>query len=194
MQAPRPEAASRRPWPLAAFERTIEAMSAAGTLLVILVMVLMDADVLGRALFSAPVAGVPEIVTMSLAAIVFLQFPAMLRAGRVIGTDGFLGYLARRAPRAEQWLQAVFHALGAVVFAVLGYAVWPLLTGTWTYGDQYGVQGLFTFPKWPVQLIIVASCVGMTIQYALFAFRFGAAATRAERLELDVDPAERILS
>ncbi len=176
------------------FDRTIEAMSAAGTLLVILIMVIMDADVISRTLFNAPVRGVPEIVTMSLAAIVFLQFPAMLCAGRVIGTDGFLGWLARRAPRAEQALQSFFHALGALVFGVLVYCVWPLLISTWTNGDTYGVEGLFTFPKWPVQLIIVAGCLGMAIQYARFTWWYAKGAASGVAFSLGGDPADRMLS
>ena len=69
-------------------------MSAIGTMLVIGVMVIMDFDIVGRVIFNSPLKGVPEIVAVSIAVIVFLQFPATLRAGRVISVDGFLEWVS----------------------------------------------------------------------------------------------------
>ena len=63
-------------------------MNALGTLLVLFVMVVILADVIGRTALRAPLGGTSEIVAMSIAAIVFLQFPSTLRAGRVIRSDG----------------------------------------------------------------------------------------------------------
>ena len=43
-----------------------------GTGLILLLVLLINSDVVGRALFGAPVSGVPEMVSLSIVAIVFL--------------------------------------------------------------------------------------------------------------------------
>ena len=102
-------------------------MSAIGTMLVIGVMVIMDFDIVGRVIFNSPLKGVPEIVAVSIALIVFLQFPATLRAGRVISVDGFLEWLGRDHVRLQMLLLALFHATGAFMFFILFKAMIPIV-------------------------------------------------------------------
>lgn len=101
------------------FGALITAMNAVGTCLVLLMMCVILVDVFGRFLFNAPLRGTPEIVAISIVAIVYLQFPSTLRAGRVISADGLLGWIAARSVRAEQCIEAVFHATGGAMFTLV---------------------------------------------------------------------------
>lgn len=176
------------------FGRLTAVMSAIGSCLVMLIMAVILIDVGGRYFFNDPLEGVPEIVAMSIAAIVFLQFPNTLRAGRVIMVDGLTNSLAVSSPRTEQALFAIYHLAGGLVFAVITWAVVPLLGRTIENEDFFGVIGVFTFPKWPIHSTILFGCVVMTLQYLLLAWGYARAALEGKRLNADHDPADRILS
>lgn len=180
--------------PSTRFGRLTAAMNAVGSCLIIFVMLVMLGDIFGRFVFNAPIRGVPEIVAMSLVAIVFLQIAHTLRSGRVIFTDGFLGWLARRSVRAEQGLLASYHLLGAAVFAIVVYAVVPKLRSVYESGEFYGVVGSFTFPKWPLYTVIVFGSALMCIQYLTLAGAFVRAAVAGRRLNAELDPADRVVS
>lgn len=168
------------------------AMNAAGTLLVLAVMVVILVDVGGRWLFSRPLPGTPEIVAMSIAAIVFLQFPSTLRAQRVIAADGLVELLGRRSVRAQQWLLAVHHAVGAAMFAIVCRWVSPLVVDAHANQDYYGSLAVFTFPKWPVFAVIAFGSAVMALQYAVLAVRFLRSGAARRRL-FEVDPADRMV-
>ena len=51
----------------------IKAMNALGTLWIFALVVLLNTDVLGRNFFGKPLLGVPEILSISIVGIVFLQ-------------------------------------------------------------------------------------------------------------------------
>lgn len=168
-------------------------MNAAGSAMVLLIMAVILVDVAGRFIFNRPLAGTPEIVAMSIAVIVFLQFPSTLRAGRVIATDGFLEWLGRRSRRWEQWLLSLYHALGGAMFVVVCAYVIPLALGIYRNGDYYGSLAVFTFPKWPVYAVIAFGCGVMALQYLVLAWQYAAAGRRGERL-FEIDPANKVLS
>jgi TRAP-type C4-dicarboxylate transport system permease small subunit len=73
-----------------------------GTLLIVALMVLIGADVFGRQAFNAPVSGVPELVSLSIVAIVFLQVPQALRSGRFTRSDSVISLVLKRWPRAAR--------------------------------------------------------------------------------------------
>jgi TRAP-type mannitol/chloroaromatic compound transport system permease small subunit len=168
-------------------------MNAIGTILVLFIMIVILTDVIGRGLFRAPLSGTVEIVSMSIAAIVFLQFPSTLRAGRVIATDGFIDWLHERSVRAEQFCLAAYHLLGGIMFSVVCRYVVPLVIGVWNDNEFYGNIGVFTFTKWPVFSIIAFGSAVMALQYFVLAWQFVGAGIRRERL-LEVDPAARVVS
>ena len=69
------------------FGKLTATMNAIGSCLIVFIMLVMLGDIFGRFLFNKPIPGVPEIVAISLVAIVFLQIAHTLRAWRVIFTD-----------------------------------------------------------------------------------------------------------
>jgi TRAP-type mannitol/chloroaromatic compound transport system permease small subunit len=176
------------------FGRLTTVMNAAGSCLILLIMVAILSDILGRFLFDRPVPGVPEIVAMSIAAIVFLQFASTLRARRVIMSDGFLNWLATKSVRWEQRLLAFYHLLGGLMFSIVGYFVFPLVTRAFGSGDFYGVLAVFTFPKWPVYGTILLGCVVMALQYFSLAWQYVTAAAQGRRLSEAHDSSEAVIS
>lgn len=169
------------------------AMNGIGSMMILVVMAVILIDIVGRFLFKQPLAGTPEIVAMSIAAIVFLQFPSTLRAGRVIAADGLLDLIGRRSIRWEQWLLALYHLLGGFMFAVVCVYVFGLTRGALAADDYYGSLSVFTFPKWPVYAVISFGCSVMVLQYIVLAAEYFAAGRRRERL-LEVDLANKVLS
>lgn len=168
-------------------------MNVLGTSMVMFIMLVVLCDVLGRFLFKKPLSGTPEIVAMSIAVIVYLQFPSTLRAGRVISADGLLEIVGKRSVRAEQFIQAFHHGIGFLMFAATAYFVWKLVTKAFGNGDFYGSIALFSFPKWPIFGVIAFGSFMMAIQYFILTVELIRAGIRGERL-LNIDPSNKVIS
>lgn len=69
-----------------------------GTVLIVGLVLIICIDVVGRETIGAPLAGVPEMVTVCIVAIVFLQVPQALKAGRLTRSDGLIILLHQRMP------------------------------------------------------------------------------------------------
>ncbi len=144
------------------------AINVAGTLLIVAIMLLIGADVLARNLFDAPISGVPEMVALSIVAIVFLQVPQTLRAERFTRSTAVLDAIRGRAPRVARIMETVFDTSAILLLGALLYASWPLFTKSWQNNTFVGALGDFTAPLWPVKLII---CIGTAMLMAQFAAR-----------------------
>lgn len=153
------------------FGRAIDALNALGSLVIGLVMVLMCADVLLRNLANKPIDGVAELVATSIIVIVFLQLPATLRHGRMSRADLFIDPFIARRPAAGRRLRALFSLAGVLACAVIAYASWPMLSKAWTGDEFLGVEGVFTFPIWPMRAVVVLGSTLATAQYALLAMQ-----------------------
>ncbi len=158
---------------LARVRRGIDALTMAlnvcGTLLIVAIMLLVNADVIGRTVFLAPINGVPEMVSMSIVAIVFLQVAQAHRMGRLTRSDALLAALARRFPRLRAATEFVFSALAIFIMSELLRASTPLFVKAWTRGTFEGTIGDFTAPVWPVKLIILIGCCALIVQLAVSA-------------------------
>ena len=139
-----------------------------GTLLILGLMVLVNMDVIGRGVFNNPVSGVPEMVSMSIVAIVFLQVAQTFRRGRLTRTDAVLGFIGNRNPRLRHALDLVFSiAAIALIWQVLSAST-PLFVKSWVRGTYEGTIGDFTAPVWPVKLIILIGLSALLVQLVLF--------------------------
>lgn len=138
-----------------------------GTLLIIGLVILVNADVAGRTFFLAPISGVPEIVSMSIVAIVFLQVAQAFRMGRFTRTDAFLSIAARRWPRLRAAAELVYGLAALALVWFLLAASYPMFRREWDRGTYVGTVGDFTFPAWPAKFIIVVGCVALILQLAV---------------------------
>jgi TRAP-type mannitol/chloroaromatic compound transport system permease small subunit len=136
-----------------------------GTLLVIFLMVSINADVLGRLIFNAPISGVTELASMSIVAVVFLQVAHCLATNQVVRSETLLVKLQHHSPRLGVYMDAFCYLLGAVLMSLIAYSVLPLTLQAYQSGEYAGVEGLFTIPTWPVGVIV-------TIGAAMTAFEF----------------------
>jgi TRAP-type mannitol/chloroaromatic compound transport system permease small subunit len=161
------EAAPAPAAPSSLFGRLVDGLNAAGSVVIGLVMVLMCADVLLRNLINHPLDGVAELVATSIVVIVFLQLPATLRHGRMSRADLFIDPFIQRRPRAGKRLRALFSLAGIFACGVIAYATWPLLARAWDDSEFFGVEGVFTFPTWPMRAVVLLGAVLAALQYVL---------------------------
>ena len=149
--------------------RVTGAMNALGTVWIGALMVLINADVVGRNLFASPVPGVPEMVALSIVGIVFLQLADTLHSGRFTRADILLDQLARAAPRAHDALHALFHVIGAGLMVVILWASWEPLVEAVRIREYVGAIGAFQAPVWPVRLITLLGLGTTALCYGLLA-------------------------
>jgi TRAP-type C4-dicarboxylate transport system permease small subunit len=142
-----------------------------GTVLILLLVILINSDVVGRAVFGAPVSGVPEMVSLSIVAIVFLQIAQTVGVGRLTRSDALLGVLERKLPRIRQILESLFNLLSAGLLIILFSSSLSLFEKSWRKQTFIGSVGDFTAPVWPVKLIILIGCIALVAQFLLGAVK-----------------------
>jgi TRAP-type mannitol/chloroaromatic compound transport system permease small subunit len=151
------------------FAAIISMMNSIGTAWVFVLLVIINLDIGGRALFNHPIRGVPEIVAMSIVACVFLQIAHTLKVGRLTRSDLILNWMGKRYPRLKKALEGIFHLIGAGLMAIIFKSSLPLLTKAWRIDEYVGAQGDFMAPIWPVKLIILIGCMAGCIQFLILA-------------------------
>ena len=176
--APTPADAYGTPLP-GGFERLGRALNALGTLWIVALMLLINADVVGRNVLGAPVRGATELVSLSIVGIVFLQLADTLYSGRFTRADVLLDRLKQHRPVAAARLQALFHLIGAALMAVILWAAWNPLVESIRIREYVGAIGDFTAPVWPVRLIML---VGLTVTLVTFLLLARADLRRAQGL------------
>ncbi|WP_121064866.1 TRAP transporter small permease subunit [Chachezhania antarctica] len=144
-----------------------QGLNIAGSILIVGLMVMIGADVAGRGLLGAPLPGVPEMVSLSIVAIVFLQIPAAMRAGRLTRSDAVLDRITARWPGVARWLETVFDLIAIFIIWMIVSSTWPLFERSWRRGDFVGAIGDFTAPTWPVKGIIMVGCSVLILQFVV---------------------------
>ncbi len=162
----------------------VAGLNALGSLWIFFIMSVVCADVIARYVFNSPLTGVPLTITMSLIAIVFLQLPDALKAGRVTRNEALLGGLLRKRRRLGLLLQAFFHLSGAAMMGFLVLYIGPMFAKAWETEAFLGTRNHFTLPEWPFKLVIVVGAVMTTLQFLRLFWidlRERAALSRAEK-------------
>jgi tripartite ATP-independent transporter DctM subunit len=141
------------------FASLVGVLNAAGVVWVFALMFLISADITARTVFDDPIAGVTEMVSLSLVGCVFLQLAHAVLSGRLMRVEMFLEPLAKRAPAAASAWHALIALLGLALLVALVLGSWPDLVSAWASNEFAGVEGIFTIPVWPIKLLIVAGSV-----------------------------------
>lgn len=171
------------------------AANAIGTGVIFFLVAIMNADVVARGFFHAPMRGVVEMVIFSLILIVFLQLPDVVRSDRLTRSDGFLTVMGGQNPIVGDVLSRVINAAAGIFMAMIAWTVWPEFleafetchfftppefgappTGefvvdfrdAWNRCEYFGTPGIFTAPWWPARLAIAFS---VTLCAIIFAFK-----------------------
>ncbi len=144
------------------------AANIAGTLTVLMLVVILNVDVIARGLFNAPLKGTYEIVQLSVVFIVFLQLADVVRVDRLTRSDGFLNLLHSRRPALTANLRRIINALSAIFMGLIAYIMFPEFLKMWETQDFFGIPGVFTVPWWPIKLVIASgsalACVIFTLK------------------------------
>jgi TRAP-type C4-dicarboxylate transport system permease small subunit len=157
-------------------DRGARALLVVAAALGFLLSFLVCADVIGRVIFNAPVKGTPEMVSMAIVIIAYLQAAYAIHSGGMIGVDAVTIHLPARV---QSFLAAFGALLGAGLFALV---LWGSIDGAahaWNSGEYEG-EGALRIPVWPARFIIVLGCALASLSYALLALRCLAAGLRGE--------------
>lgn len=161
---PPPQPAVPRAW-----SGLLRALNAVGTVLILALMLLTNADVVSRAAFNAPVRGTTELISLAIVVVVFLQLPNTLAAGALIRTEALIEQLESRRPRSAQLVHAAYELCGVALFAGLAWAMVPAIEESLDIGAYVGARGDFTAPIWPMQAVVLGGAVLTAATYALLA-------------------------
>lgn len=145
----------------------VDGLNSTGSMLILVVMLLMCADILARNIFNSPIHGVAELVAISIVTIVFLQLASTLRHDRMSRADIFIDHFAARRKLSGNLLLALFNLAGTVMCSVVFYATLPVFLKAWSDNEYLGVEGVFTAPTWPVRFIVLIGAATAAIQYLL---------------------------
>ena len=147
-------------------DAVIDAMNLIGSGLIVLLVLLIGADIALRNLADSPVIGVPEIVSLSIVGIVFLQLPYTVRAGRLTRSDALLNLLRARHDRVRRWCDATFDLAAMAMAGLILRFSWPLMDKAIRDGLFVGARGTFTAPTWPVRVAVVIATTVLMLQLA----------------------------
>lgn len=130
------------------------------------------ADVIGRVVFNSPLKGTPEMVSISIVMICFLQAGYAVRSGGMINVD-FL--LLRMSPRAQSFVTAGGALFGMAFFGLVCWGAFDPAVHAWTSNEFEG-EGALRVPSWPARWIVVVGCFLAALSYLMSAvanFRAG---------------------
>lgn len=148
------------------------ALAALGGLGTLGIMAIINADVIGRGAFGAPIPVTAEIVSAAIVAIVFLQLPLATGAGRNVRSDMLLNRLGRGDGRSGAVLDMIHHAVGTMMLGILIYYITPGIFDSIEGNETVGLYGIFTMPRWPFVVCVLAGCVLTMVQYLALTLGF----------------------
>ncbi|WP_163849089.1 TRAP transporter small permease subunit [Pseudooceanicola aestuarii] len=145
------------------------------------IMAIINADVVGRGFFDAPVPATAEIVSAAIVAVVYLQLPQATAMGRNVRSDMLITRLTSRSPRAGAWLNAAHHLAGTIMLAILLRYIGPEIYGAIEDNETVGLYGLFTMPRWPFVTCVLLGCVLTLVVYAAMSVDYIRLAIRGDQ-------------
>lgn len=122
---------------------------------------LVVADVLGRVIFNHPVQGTPEIISLSIVIVCYLQTGFAIRSGGMLRVEAITAHL-------PQWANTILVAVGALLgiifFSVIFFGSIEGAMYAWE-SDEFEGEGALRVPVWPAKFVIVIGCALATINY-----------------------------
>jgi len=153
--------------PLRICGHLVGGMNAAGSCWIVVLMLLINAEAIGRSAFNQPIIGVIEMIEISIIGIVFMQLADSLRRGVLTRSDGLFNQVMARKPALGHAMGVATGLLGAVFMCLILLGMIPFLIDAWVNDHYIGVEGMFTAPVWPVTLIIVIAITVTMFQFLI---------------------------
>ena len=148
------------------FDGVVSLFNGGGSIWIFCLMSILCADVISRAVFSAPINGVPLLVELSILVIMFMQLPAAIRSGRLTRSDILLARLLRDRPSLGLSLRSAYDLLGLALMVVVFIYTLPTFNKVWRRDTFEGLEGDFALPGWPFKLLILVGAVMCAIQFS----------------------------
>lgn len=143
---------------IAPLENVFNLLAAAS---ILFLMLLAVAQVIGRAVFNAPVPGFIDFVEQAMVMFAFLGVAYCQREGGHIRMDLVLGNMKGRWP----WLSELLTTLLTLLLIVaLIYGSWEHFLRAWNFGDSTIDVGL---PTWPSKLIVPATLSVLAVRLVI---------------------------
>lgn len=146
-----------------AFDHLLRATNVLASIGILAIMLLICLDVLFRVVFSSPIVGVPEIVKVSVVAIVWLQFGYALRAGQHLRSNLVFSALPRGLRRILYGLNCL---LGIGVFTLIVLYTYDDVLKAFQRGTFEGEHPM-RIPVWPVWSVLVFGAALVAVEYAI---------------------------
>jgi len=153
------------------WNRGVDGLAALGTVMIVMLMTIIVADVLARNLMGASLPLIAELGALTVVLIVFLQLGTAVRNDRLARTEFVLDAIAAGRPRAAELLRALWDLCGAAICAGIAYASWGILRRDFDHSEFIGVTGVLTMPTSPFRLLIFVGAVVAAVQFAIVAAR-----------------------
>ena len=128
-------------------------LSYGASIMILIVMVLVVADVLFRGLFNHPLTGVMEIVRMAIPVIAFFMAPWATHEYRHVRSTVFYMHMPRNL---RITVDVLAYAIGAVIFGMLAVASWSGMLRAYSINEFDG-EGALRVITWPTRALIVLS-------------------------------------
>lgn len=149
------------------YEAVLAGMNLVASLMVAALMLLITADVCSRLVLGIPFFGVPEIVKLSLVAMLWLQTAYTLRQRNHLRSTLILQRLPVGGQRAVLFLNC---AAGAALMALIAYFGADEMARAWRIGAFEGEHPV-RVPVWPIWATVVAGAALSCLEYHLQAIR-----------------------
>jgi TRAP-type C4-dicarboxylate transport system permease small subunit len=141
----------------------VRALLVGAAILAFLLCFLVVADVTGRVVFNSPVKGTPEIISLSIVIICWLQCAFAIRSGGMLTVDTFV---SRAPPRVQSWIGVWSAVAGMLFFAVICYGSFEGAAHAWTSNEFEG-EGALRVPVWPARFTIILGAGLASLSYLL---------------------------
>lgn len=144
------------------FGRFLAVMNFVGALLIVGLMFLISADVIGRAVFSVALFGVPELTKFGVVCILWLQMSFTLRKGRHLRSTLIVDALPKIPRRAVYLLN---NLAGVLLMGLIAYYAWPEVVRSYEYKLFEGEHPV-RIRIWPIWAVVVFGAACTAIEYA----------------------------
>lgn len=142
-------------------DRITRAMHWVACLALVVIMLVVVADVVLRAVFNTPVKGAYDVVSIALLVMtMFGMAPVVANRGEIL-----IDLIDTLLPPAGLRVLSLISALtGLVLFAFFGWAMIQPALDAWNWGERSLELGI---PKWPLWVVAFAGLLGIFWAYML---------------------------
>jgi TRAP-type mannitol/chloroaromatic compound transport system permease small subunit len=153
------------------WSRAVDSLAAMGTIMIVLLMGMICADVFARNITGGSLPLVSELGALTLVMIVYLQLGTTVRNNRLARTDFFLEAIEHRSPRIAALVSGFWDLFGIAVCAGIAWSTYGILVKDYEHREFIGVTAGATMPTWPFRALILVGAAVAAMQFAVLAVR-----------------------